>query len=674
MFRKELTDTARLVLGILIFMLCTVIFSFVILRLAYSDIVTMEEFLPPAMWLGMPFIIFYLGASIFSREKNGGTFEYFFSLPVSRWRALVYKIAPRLLAVLAFIVLYSLVHVIFRSRHALYLSNAGFLSFVVLSIFLFAASTSLLHIKESTSMLSGFFSYSLLCLVLILVVGGMQVFTLHEMFMVVFMILGLLGLALFAGFALRFKKFDMNNMVRLCRKNFLQVILPVPAVILLLVLINLADTGQPAGAFTKADLIPVTYDKSNGFYRLWTLPEPPGTDIQSDEVILKYRRLSDPAFDNKKALEEWDHSIYRKMSRDVLGSIRTDFDRSNVLPLDFLQRMEEFGADIDRIKQNAGYMLERYQQLIDTPVILDFSLPRWDTPIFNHLAWLRVGKFYVLVNALEAVKGNWRQGVGNILDSIQGTQRVTAGCRVLITDLVGKALARFSLQVLAALMNREDCPETVFKQILDGLPPLEPGDFRNRNTYIAEYLAVSTENIEGIVPGIRKNKSPLFIFIGERLFFQKNRTNGYVDQHLKKIIELENTPPYQWESDPLKIDRRTGAFWWVVNPFGKVIGSEYGPSYIAAAQKTHLTLILYDLTRMAAEFHLKYQPGQSVEEVLKGLDTYNALKDPGSGQPYRWNEKKRLLYSIGVDGQDNGGRFLLYSFSGIDFALPVRVR
>ena len=42
------------------------------------------------------------------------------------------------------------------------------------------------------------------------------------------------------------------------------------------------------------------FEKTNGYYRLWTLIEPKGADIETDSAILPYRRLFDPAFDNDR--------------------------------------------------------------------------------------------------------------------------------------------------------------------------------------------------------------------------------------------------------------------------------------------------------------------------------------------------------------------------------------
>jgi hypothetical protein len=75
--------------------------------------------------------------------------------------------------------------------------------------------------------------------------------------------------------------------------------------------------------------------------------------------------------------------------------------------------------------------------------------------------------------------------------------------------------------------------------------------------------------------------------------------------------------------------------------------------------------------KISAELHLNYDPDKPVQEILNSLESYKLL-DPCSGKPYKWNDEKQLLYSIGTDRKDNGGETNLYhKIEGTDFAIPV---
>jgi len=64
------------------------------------------------------------------------------------------------------------------------------------------------------------------------------------------------------------------------------------------------DDSSP-DSFVKSIMKAPSFERANAFYRLWSLTEPPNVDIEADEIFMKYRRMHDPQFDNKKYIDEW---------------------------------------------------------------------------------------------------------------------------------------------------------------------------------------------------------------------------------------------------------------------------------------------------------------------------------------------------------------------------------
>ncbi|UCH98001.1 MAG: hypothetical protein JSV88_14425, partial [Candidatus Aminicenantes bacterium] len=92
---------------------------------------------------------------------------------------------------------------------------------------------------------------------------------------------------------------------------------------------------------------------------------------------------------------------------------------------------------------------------------------------------------------------------------------------------------------------------------------------------------------------------------------------------------------------------------------------------MGAIFKSYMKKAVYDMVRISAELHLKYDPDKPVQEILNGLEAYKTL-DPCSGKPYKWNDEKQLLYSIGTDRVDNAGETNIYrKIAGSDYAIPV---
>lgn len=63
----------------------------------------------------------------------------------------------------------------------------------------------------------------------------------------------------------------------------------------------------------------------------------------------------------------------------------------------------------------------------------------------------------------------------------------------------------------------------------------------------------------------------------------------------------------------------------------------------------------YEMARIAAEVHVLCRAGKTVEQALAESVLYRELPDPCSGEKYRWNPGKQVLYSLGTDKNDDGG-------------------
>jgi hypothetical protein len=670
MFKKELQDTLKSFTDLLLLTAGIILVSFFLSRVILGIKIAFSDILHPLSWAVMFLLAFTLGSTLFSRERSGEVFEYFFSLPLDRWKVLLYKVFPRFLAFCLFFLITLAVNMgIFNNPPPL---DTGMLFILLLAIFLVSVSQSLLHKKSLTIIIINMFGFSLLfgiAWALMHLIGENRTGILMGYFTAVFT---LISLVLFIGFALRFRIMDMDNMERLSRKNLFQVLLPVGIFLLLFIGVNLMDTAKPADAFTMDNLLPASLDKSNGFYRLWTLAEPAGTDVQADAVIDKYRDLVNPQGNKKKTPDKFDANTYKSMTEKNTGNIKLYIETPVGIRQDIWKYLSSPEFNLKKIRQESSFLLERYQALVETPQVEDFSPPRRWGSNFSYLAWLRLGNLYTAINAADAINGQWEKGIGNLLTQIAFSRKLAKNSRTLITNLLAKSEARRALNMLAELMNRQDCPREAYQQILAGLPPLNNEDFKTKNSLIFE--ALSFENfLKTVISEGKGSFGDPFQQITLRLFTQENRTFGFVDRYTKHAIQLEDTPPYRWKSEPSKIKVDQGMFWWFINPGGKMLIREVLISITALSLRTYRVRTCYDMTRISAELHLEDDPSQPVQQVLNRLTTYTQTVDPCSGKPYIWNSQKRILYSIGTDRKDDHGKNDMSTYQA-DFVLPVRLK
>lgn len=457
-------------------------------------------------------------------------------------------------------------------------------------------------------------------------------------------------------------------------------------IILILVVVyvvfNQFDIGEFKSEFSKEDLPPVPFETTNGYYLMMTLAEPTDTDIMSEAVVMKYRKLFDPQYDNKKYLAEWDSEEYKKpfkndleyirsVLREAINSGRNWIDGFTDLEFDWNQAVLDGKEEILEVKTRWKVYLDRYQRLIDTEVYEEFSplYPVYVTP--NLLGWLQMARVYIVVNMLDALDGNWDKGVRNLLAHLDFTKKCIRGSRLVINNLVGKAMARNTMTALASLMNHEECPKEIYRTVLDGMPPASMDDFGSRKSIMFESLAFTP--MEGWTDLLYKDLNGFNRFI-VRLFFQENRTRKFIHDYTTTFLRLEETPPYRWDS---QLEKRQedyhppkGFLWWLQNPAGKMAATERLFNGLAFVVKAHQTKTIYDLTRISAEIHLEYDPHKPVLETLKRLETYKTT-DPGTGKPYVWHEQKQRLYGFGTDCDDDDGKMDYGNPLDSDFAIPV---
>lgn len=420
-----------------------------------------------------------------------------------------------------------------------------------------------------------------------------------------------------------------------------------------------------------------SYGTHNAYFHLWALPEPPDVDIEGEETLTKYRHLYHSQSDYDKYWREWvgeRHRQYRHMyhkhwTRIILSGkkLNIPFESMADYGKHFLKNKEK----ILKFQKEAEVLMKRCERMMDCEVFEDFTAVDISSPIPNLLIWLNVARQYNRYYFLYAFDGNWQAGTAKLLRHLQFAKKANKGSIVLITNLVAKAVFRHTLYTIAGLMNIKEFPAEVFEQVLANMPELQYEDYGSWPIH-GELLMLDSYNWE-LVDAMEK-----ITFLEKHLlpfFTNENRTGTYPKDFLLKAIERDKTPPYKWGTGTLDIKKAmSGWFWWLQNPGGKIMFDKYIRKPILELRKvvykTHLTKTIYDMVRISAELHLNYTPDKPVQEILNGLKTYRNLPDRCSNKPYKWNEAKQLLYSIGTDRKDDDGRYDYEKLNDCDYVLP----
>jgi len=686
MFRKEIKDTLKLSVGAILVFLITLIFSFTVIRLVVDESFPIGEFVPGAIYITMMVIAFYLGISLFAEEKNEKTFEYLFSLKYSRLNILIYKLVPRIVALLFFLGSYALLSAILEPFPV----PAGWFItiFLYFSLFLSSSAMSQLHrnhINNIVYALAIYLTvYGVFVLFIIQIKESLYIQANPKHISIFVFFIFIFSLLIFLAFIQHFRKADLSNLTRVFSRSlfsFLKFIgFPLLGLFLIWIIINRFDSAKIQPEFSLLQLKPTNFEKTNGFYRLWTLSEGPNVNVESDKTMLKYRHLFDPQFDNEKYIKSWNQDLYRKTysqytkrRRTILQGHQNKLDYNFEYPTDLVKEIEKIRAPIQKLKKESFVFIQRYQKLVECEIFMDLTLPNIWSPVPNLLAWMHISKLYDWLCVLEAKDGNWDSAFNRLFDHINFEKMVFKKTRVLLINLVAKQAMQHSLWILASLLNQPECPRETYQKVLDRLKPITIKEAGTQVALQADYLALA-DSIQ------KKNYLEGDTILGKllsALFFQKNRTKRYFLKPYKNIINLEKQPPYQWSRGIIEFRskysrKKRGWFWWLVNPGGKIVAQHTAiPNLLYSVQRTFHTITLVDMIRILAEINLHHQSGESIKKTLDELESYKTL-DPCSGKPYIWNEKKQILYSIGVDRDDDQGNFNPRSLD-TDYVLPVRL-
>jgi hypothetical protein len=418
-----------------------------------------------------------------------------------------------------------------------------------------------------------------------------------------------------------------------------------------------SKSGEPPAVASGA------FEKTNGYYRLWTLTEPKNVDIETEAVRLPYRRLSDPAFDNDRYIKEFNQEKNKKKYnypielRKVIGVMR--------FGVDWLAALKQYQEQLTEAREEYGFILDRYEKLINCDSFSDFTLVRNDAPIPNLLVWLHTAKLSIALDIMAAQQGGASEAALHLLRHLHFANKVTPNSRTLITNLVAKAVARLAIWALNDIMNQKDCPPDVFQIILDNTPALPYEAFGSRFPFTCETYWVTDPELSA---------TNWFSIVKHKLLFQKNRTRNIRVKFMEGIIRYEETLPHLWSEDIQGLPKQAqGVFWWLRNPLGKIyLDASSMENFIAVIFKSWALKTQHDMLHIAADLHGSFDPARSVQSQLNDLPSYRELLDPCSGKPYIWNEAKQILYSIGIDRRDNHGETKDYqSWQDSDYALPI---
>jgi hypothetical protein len=448
-------------------------------------------------------------------------------------------------------------------------------------------------------------------------------------------------------------------------------------------------------------------DAGNVFFVLWGFADGAGSDPRTPAFQEEVRALVDapgPARGPRLRYGQW-------LAR-LNAAFRSEWQGANLvfpqLPDEdlcayFASRRDVIGEQLRRF----AVPLQRYGQVVCAAELADFTPLGWEFPARSFLLAAYTAKLFAAAQIVTAIDGGWLPACANLFSAQATGFKLIASGRTLSVNRLGKAMVELTLRALAALLNRRDCPPAVARLVLDHLPIRTVRAFGTQTARDFAWMSfgralerVQEEKV--IDPSLLKDyfREPARFFALERFvaisgprffatvhalaafFLKKNESTAALRAFWDHVGRLEETPPAFWDEGPrpaarLAADLAAGPLWWLRNPLGKMMVRSAVPFTWPVLQhyvyRSHGLKARYDLVRLLAEARLRAGPGMNLSQVaLQGLLATVPERDPFSGKPYLFNPESGMLYSVGPDGSDNGGREQPASWRNSDIAVPIK--
>lgn len=489
-------------------------------------------------------------------------------------------------------------------------------------------------------------------------------------------------------------------------KRFFTLFLAALAIFFLLFFgLNLFDSKPaPRAPAPTSALLAGNLEAGNAFFMVWGFAEPPETDPLSPAYRGQLLELFAARARNY---------LFRSRYSQWLGRLNAGYRRHWQGATIYFPQLP--GEDVcayfasrrpgiaERRKQFA-VPLRRYDQVLQAPLLVDFTPLSWEPPTRSLLLVTYTARLYAAARTLAALDGQWLPAAGDLLAAMTAGFTLIAGGRTLPANSLGKAMVELSLHSLASLLNRPDCPPGAARLVLESLPARPAAAFGTATVRAFNWAsfvdAIDRVKKEGIVdPFLLKDffRRPAAFFALERFvaisgprlfgavhalavfFLKENETTAKLREYWEEVGALEEAPPWKWRLPP-PLQRRSpgapaGPFWWLRNPLGKMMVASAVPYNWPILQhyvyRSHELRVRYDLVRLLAAARLAAGAELRLGEAALRGQLAAGERDPFSGAPYRFSRELGVLYSIGPDAVDDHGRERSEIWRRSDIAVPI---
>ncbi len=316
--------------------------------------------------------------------------------------------------------------------------------------------------------------------------------------------------------------------------------------------------------------------------------------------------------------------------------------------------------------------------------------------------WRALGRLLAVKVRFNRKEGHYEKATETCVLLLRFGNIIKENSDTLIDYLVGFSLHAISLNETRELVRKADITEYQIKRLSWALDSMSPPDASFERVMRGEYYSLSR------LLGILKNDSDKLLkltpdYVPERLrwvlktswlydyFLQPNRTKKDFADVFRNLIEnssrsyaeldliIAEKQDVQESTDFITLIRRP-------NAIGKYFVSSFIPALSQTIQRKLQAECEINATRLIVALHAFYKAETRLPKTLDALVPEfldQVPGDPYDGAPFRYDKSLDVVYSVGKNLEDHGGRDAVqalgkehwnWRFHGEDYAFPIGIQ
>lgn len=392
-------------------------------------------------------------------------------------------------------------------------------------------------------------------------------------------------------------------------------------------------------ALTSGPQRAITDPKSNGYLLLLGFDAPSG----SDPLRVGYERKPDEQdlFQSQECMSEHEVKPASSGTGSASGVVGGWFKRADPIV------QAKAGSDTLRsLLAKETTSISRYQQYLGMPFD-DWGFGQILSPNCGHL--LLTHRLYLM----EGFNQDLVSGMARLEKDMESWRVVLGQSKTLMMKMLAVAAVQDDVRLASSVLTRSDADATVINRLSKIVRPFDQLELSVRWPMQSQF-AWATRNVAADLKRYRTEAHPFYVSMaaGMPLPVQR-RANAYAEYYeaANRAVAEGRYVNLPKRSQFVRTSAVSFVDYWA-NPIEHVIGIDPLPSWESYVGR----MVETDAQLRLASLQVWVRRGPQEGDVLTRLaKAGQAYYDPFTGFPMLVNQEKRLLYSVGRDGKDQGG-------------------